>query len=182
MNNMLILCVSILILIIFFLIIILIVGKNRIKEVIIPLNNANQQIDNYLNQKYDIFKEMIKFIKDNLSIKEDAFKDFFELNIKECNQVELLNLLNKTVYELNEYVDNYDDCLKNKDFLNLKKNLYDVEINLEACIDFYNNKIILYNNLKSKGPTSFSNKFFTFDNYDSIEQDKKEISRLINLN
>jgi len=182
MNNILILGISILILIIFFLIIILMIGKSKIQEIIVPLDISKQQINDYLRQKYKLFKEMTKFIKDNLSIKEEAFKEFLDFNSKECSQIDLINLLNKTTYELNEYVDNYDELLKNKDFLDLKKKLYDIEIKLEACIDFYNNKIILYNDLKTNGPTSFSTKFFEFDEFDSIEQDKKEISRLINLN
>lgn len=182
MNNILILGVLIVILMIFFFIIILMIGKSKIQEIIVPLDTSKKQINEYLKQKYKIFKEMTKYIKDNLSIKEEAFKEFLNFSEKECSQTDLINLLNKTTYELNEYVDNYDQLLKNKDFLELKKKLYDIEIKLEACIDFYNNKIILYNDLKTNGPTSFSTKFFEFDEYYNIEQDKKEISRLINLN
>ena len=182
MNNILILGIAILILIILFLIIVLIIGKKKINEVIIPLNLSLEQTSTCLKQKYKLYKEITKFIKDNLSIKEEAFKEFLDFNLKECEQSELIDLLDKTTYEINEYVDNYNELLKNKDFLNLKRKLYDVQVKLEACIEYHNNKIILYNDLKEHGPTSFSTKLFDFNDYNTIKIDKKEISRLINLN
>ena len=182
MSKIVILGISILVLIIIFLIISMVISKNKIKESMIPLDISKEKINTYLRQKYKLYKEITKFIKDNLSIKEDAFKKFFDFNAKECTYEELIDLLDSTTYEINEYVDNYDELLKNKDFLNLKKKLYDIEINLESTSEFYNNKIIIYNNLKNNGPTSFATKFFEFDEYNPINIDKKEITRLINLN
>ena len=143
---------------------------------------SKQDINDYLKEKYKIYKEMVRFIKDNLSIKEEAFADFLKFDTKECLQSELIDMLDKTTYEINEYVDNYDDLLKNKEFLDLKRKLYNIQVNLEATIDYYNNKIIVYNNLKVKKPTSFATKFFIFDEYYNIKNEKEEISRLINLN
>ena len=182
MNNILILAICLLILIISCLIMILIIGKNKIKEIIVPLDTSKDEINELLKQKYKLYKKMIKHLKDNLSIKETAFKDFLNFTSKECTQSELIDILDKTTYEINEFVDNYDELLKDKDFLDLKKELHQIQIKLEATIDFYNNKIILYNDLKSNGPTSFSTKFFVFDEYNNIPNEKKEISRLINLN
>lgn len=182
MNNILILSISILILIILFLIITLIIGKNKIKEIIVPLDTSKQQINEFLKQKYKVYKEIISFLKDNLSIKETAFKEFLDFKATECTQSDLISILDKTTHEINDYVYNYDNILKNNDFLELKRKLYKIQVNLEASIDYYNNKIILYNALKSSGPTSFSTKFFEFDEYNNISNEKKEISRLINLN
>ena len=182
MNNILILAICILILIILFIIIILIISKKKIQEVITPLDISKEEINDYLKQKYKLYKEITKFIKDNLSIKEEAFQEFLAFNQKECTQSNLITILDKTTYEINEYVDKYDELLKNKDFLKLKKDLYYIQVNLEACIDYYNNKIIFYNNLKNTGPTSFATKFFEFEEFASITNEKKEISRLINLN
>lgn len=182
MNNISILAICILILIILFFFIILVVGKNKIKEIIVPLDTSKQQINELLKQKYKLYKEIIHYIKDNLSIHENAFQEFIEFDSRECKQSDLINLLDKTTYEINEYVDNYDELLKDKNFLDLKKELYNIQVNLEATIDFYNNKIILYNNLKNNGPTSFASKIFDFDEFNNITNEKKEIARLINLN
>lgn len=182
MNNLLILGVCILVLIILFLVMILIIGKNKIKEIIVPLDTSKQEINALLVQKYKIFKEMIKLIKENLSIKETAFLEFLEFNSKECTQIDLIEILNKTTKELDNYASNYDELLKNMKFFELKLKLYNIQVNLEASIDYYNNKINLYNKLKNNGPTSFATKFFEFDEYNTIINEKKEISRLINLN
>ena len=181
MNNLIILLISVIILIIIFIAIFLTIGKHKINELLIPLDISKEQINNYLKQKYKVYKEIITFIKDNLSIKEDAFQKFLSFDSKECLQSDLINILDETTYEINEYVDNYDDLLKNKEFLDLKRKLYNIQVNLEATIDYYNNKIIVYNNLKVKKPTSFATKFFIFDEYYNIKNEK-EISRLINLN
>ena len=182
MNNLLILGISILILIILFLVIILLIGKNKIKEIIVPLDTSKQEINELLKQKYKVYKEMIKFIKDNLSIKEEAFQGFLTFDSRECTQSDLINILNKTTKELNNYINDYDELSKNIEFITLQRKLYNIQVNLEATIDYYNNKINLYDNLKTNGPTSFSTKFFEFNEYNSIDNEKKEISRLINLN
>lgn len=182
MNKFIILGISIFVLLIIFLIIIVVISKNKIKEAMIPLDIAKEKINDYLRKKYKLYKEITKFIKDNLSIKEDAFNNFLSFNAKECTQEELLSLLDKTTDEINEYVDNYDELLKNQDFLKLKKELYDLEINLEATSEYYNNKITIYNSLKDSAPTSICTKFFEFEDYQKVEFDKKEIARLINLN
>lgn len=182
MNNMIILGICIVILIILFLIFIMIIGKNKINEIIVPLDTSNQEINELLKQKYKVFKKMITLIKDNISIKEDAFSKFIKFDSKECTQSDLIRILNDTSEELNDYISKYDEILKNKDFFDLKVNLFNIQTKLEASIEFYNTKLNLYNNLKTSGPTSFATKFFVFDEYNIIIDQKKEISRLINLN
>ena len=182
MNNNIILGISVLALIIVFIIIILLIGKSKIKELLTPLEISRDDINNYLKQKYKLYKLMIKYIKENLSIKEDAFSKFLQYDTKECVQSELINVLQETTAELNEYVDNYDELEKSQEFMDLKKKLYVVEINLEATIDYFNNKLNTYNNLKGKPPTSLGAKFYDFDEFNLIPNEKDEISRLINLN
>ncbi len=182
MNNIIILGIAILILLIVFIVIVLIMGKNKIRSILIPLDISKQDINEYLKQKYRVYKDMVKLIKDNLSIKEDAFQDFLKFDAKECMQSNLIDILDKTTVEINEYVDNYEELLKNTDFMDLKRKLYNIQVNLEATIDYYNNKLITYNTLKDNGPTNFATKFFTFDDYSKIKNEKEEISRLINLN
>ena len=182
MNNILILIISIVVLLIIFLITLIIISKNKIQDELLCVEMANEDINNSLKQKYKLFKEIVEFIKNNLSIKEDAFNEFLSFNTKECDKDDLINVLDKTTFEINEYVDNYDDLLKNKDFLELKRKLYHTEMNLEAMIDYYNNKLVIYNKYKNHMPTSFATKFFQFDEYKEIMIDKKEISRLVNLN
>ena len=143
---------------------------------------ADEDINNSLKQKYKIYKDIINFLKDNLSIKETAFDNFLNFNTKECSRDNLNLILDKTTFEINEYVDNYDSLLKNKDFLDLKRKLYHIEMNLEAGIDYYNNKLLKYNNLTKQFPTNIANKIFTFEDYKEININKKEISRLVNLN
>ena len=182
MDNIVILIITAVLLIILFIVIILIIGKKKINNVLLPLDVSKSEINNYLKQKYRTYKEIIKFLKDNLSIKDDAFIKFLSFDTKECLQSDLINMLDETTLEINEYVDNYDELLKNKDFLDLKRKLYNIQVNLEATIDYYNSKIGVYNNLKDKSPTTFATKFFVFDDYNEIKNEKEEISRLINLN
>ena len=182
MDNILIFGILTLVLLILFLIIFLHVSKLKIREIIVPLDISCDEINALLKQKYKVYKEIIEYIKNNLSIKEEAFTDFLNFKAQECRQSELISILDKTTHEINKYVDNYDEALKNEEFINLKQKLYKIQMTLEATIDFYNNNIILYNDLKTNGPTSLASKFFQFDEYENISNEKKEISRLINLN
>ena len=181
MNNILILIISLVILVIIFLVVLIIISKNKINEELTAIEIANDDINNSLKQKYTLFKEIVTFLKDNLSIKEDAFQDFTNFNKNECAKGNLINILDKTTYEINDYVNKYNDSLKNKDFLELKRKLYRVEINLEAIIEYYNNKLNTYNDLKTHAPTSIASKLFDFPEYKETNINKKEISRLINL-
>ena len=158
------------------------ISKSKIQDSLLSVEIANEDINNSLKQKYRLFKEIVIFIKDNLSIKEDAFKRFLDFNPKDCSKEELIKSLDDTTFEINEYVDNYDELLKNKEFLELKRKLYHTEMNLEAMVDYYNNKLNTYNHLKHHLPTSIATKLFQFDEYEKVEIDKKEISRLVNLN
>ena len=182
MNNIIILIISIVVLLLIFMITLLFISKNKITNSLTSIEIANDDINNSLKQKYVLYKEIVNFIKDNLSIKDEAFNEFLTFNLKNCPRNELIEMLDKTTYEINEYVDNYDELLKNKEFLNLKRKLYHVEMNLEATIDYYNSKLITYNDLKENGPTSFASKIYNFEEYNEAVMDKKEISRLINLN
>ncbi|MBQ8891853.1 MAG: LemA family protein [Bacilli bacterium] len=182
MNNIVILIVSMIILLIIFIVTLVIISKNKINEIYESINIANDDINSSLKQKYALYKEIINYIKDNLSIKEDAFENFLEFKRGECTKSEIIQMLDKTTYEINEYVDNYDELLKNKEFKSLKKKLYYVQINLESVVEYYNNKLVLYEDLKTHGPTSIASKLFDFEDFGNIEIDKKEISRLINLN
>ena len=159
----------------------IIISKNKINDSLTAIEIANDDINNSLKQKYALYKEIVNYIKDNLSIKEDAFNEFLKFNKNECAKSDLINILEKTTHEINDYITNYDELLKKKEFTELKRKLYRVEINLEAMVEYYNNKIITYNNLKSHAPTSIASKLFDFPEYIETNIDKKEISRLINL-
>ena len=182
MNNIVILIISIVVLIIIFIVVSIIISKNKINESLNTILVANDDINNSLKQKFAIYKEMIQYIKDNISITDDAFNDFTSFNRRECTKSDLIKILDKTTYEINEYVDKYNELLKNKDFLDLKKKLYHIELNLEAIVEYYNNKLAIYNDLKKHGPTSIATKIFEFEEFNETTIDKNEISRLINLN
>ena len=182
MNNIVILAISMSILLIFFFVILIIISKNKINEILESINIAGDDINSSLKQKYVIYKEMINYIKDKLSIKEDQFLNFLDFKRGECTKEEIINILEKTTYEINDYVDNHDELVKSKEFKNLKRKLYFVEINLEAIVEYYNNKLTTYEDLKNHGPTCIATKLFDFETFKEIEIDKQEISRLINLN
>ena len=182
MNNIVILIISLVILLIIFLIVLIIISKNKINESLAFLNYANDDINNFLKQKYSLYKEMINLIKDNLSIKEEAFNNFITFKRGECTKSDLIKLLDETTYEINNYVDSYDYLLKNNDFINLRRKLYNIEMNLEATIEYYNNKLVIYNDLKNHAPTNIAAKLFDFPDFNETVFDKNEISRLINLN
>jgi len=182
MNNIVILIISIVVLIIIFIITLIIISKNKINESLNAILIANDDINNSLKQKFAIYKEIIQFIKDNINISEDAFSNFTSFNRRECTKSDLINILDKTTYEINDYILKYDELLKTKDFLNLKRKLYHIELNLEAVVDYYNSKLVIYNDLKEHGPTSIASKVFEFENFNETNIDKNEISRLINFN
>ena len=182
MNNIVILIISIVVLMVIFLVTFIIISKNKINESLNTILIANDDINNSLKQKYAIYKEIVEFIKDNLSITEDAFLDFLSFNRRECTKSDLINILDKTTFEINDYAEKYNELLKNKDFYELKRKLYHVELNLEAVVEYFNNKLVVYNDLKDHGPTSIASKLFEFEDFKETIIDKEEISRLINLN
>lgn len=182
MNNTIMLVITIVVLIIIFITIFLVISKRKIKEILTPLDVSKEEINEHLKAKYHLYMKITTFIKDNISIPENAFKDFYNFSAKICSGKELIETLDKTTAEINDYVIKYSELLKKEEFVNLRKELYNVQIDLEASIDYYNSKINTYNDLKTNGPTSIASRFFTFDDYEIINNEKKEISSLINLN
>ena len=182
MNNMIILIIASVILLIVFIILVIFIGKSKINDILLSIEMSQDKITDCLKEKYSIYKKITNFIKDNFKVKEDAFNDLFTFKRANFENEELINVLDKTTIEINEYIDIYNNILKNDDFIKLKQDLYNIQVELEAMIEYYNSKLKLYQQLRHHGPTILAGKFLKFNNYETINIDKNEISRLINLN
>ena len=82
MNNIIILVIAIGVLIIIFLIALIIISKSKISNALISVEIANDDINSSLKQKYTIYKDIINYIIQNVSIKENTFENFLNFKIQ----------------------------------------------------------------------------------------------------
>ncbi len=123
---------------------------NELNEISVKMNKAQENISNYLQEKYTKMYECYRIIKKNIK-KKDYLKDFNELKIDKVSTYELDTELNNYYELMNELKDTYKS-LNSKEY---KKLLEEVLVISEKVIanEKYFNK---YNNVLIKKITGIN--------------------------
>ena len=150
-------------LIILFIIIVLIITSlilyivlyNKVNEIIIRINEAENRIDNNLRDKYDTLNRCQTLIKSKIKINDDEFKDILKLRSRKLSNFELDRILVKinnefiSIYEKNKELRESDEIYK------ASKQLELIDEELVTLRNYYNGNIATYNKMIKKIPTLF---------------------------
>lgn len=176
MNIIIIICL--LVAIIGIMLIIFISNYNRFQWIIVKLNKGETNIYNNLNQKQAILVRYADILKENIG--ENTDLDEYKL----INTKLSINSLNKKINEfnnlINKYIDNNEKLLQKEKIININKELNEINILLNGSKKYYNDNLIIYNNLCHKFPSIFVAKVFKYK--DKEFQDENEIEEFKILN
>ncbi len=135
------------------LIIILIYYYNRIVVLCNRIENAFSQIDVQLKKRNDLIPNLIETVKGYAKHEKEVFADItkarkemmasgsFETKMKASDMMS--NAL-KSIFALAE---NYPDLKANTNFLDLQRELSDIESKIAYTRQFYNDSILFYNTI-----------------------------------
>lgn len=160
------------------LLMIVLIYHNRFKFAIIKINEAENNIDIYLQKKYDLLNRTRPIIKKELKLEAflEGLEDFKE---KDYNHFEENNLLKEAYNELFKILDENEKLYKSATLTSIVAEINDNEEDVVAGIKFYNDSVVLFNQLISSFPSNIIRLLFRYKKKEFYNNEKREIFEIL---
>ena len=136
-----------------------IVTYNNYQEYIIRINEVEGYIDNCIRDKFDLLSKSINIIKGNIGLKEELFPEIIKLRSRRLSSFELDRKLVDPLNEFYKIKEEHQELMKSNAFIEIDLKLSDIEDNLNAYKEYYNENITKYNKLVRTFPSNIIGKF-----------------------
>ena len=136
---------------------------HKFQDYIIRINEVEAIIDTNLRNKYDLINRAIPIVKSNIDKDKNIFEEIVKLRSRKIGNFELYRILTRASNELNSLKTEFPDIEKSEEIKKILKQIMDIDIKTNNCIDYYNDNISIYNTLLKKFP---SNIVATFCKYE----------------
>lgn len=161
--------------------IIIIIYHNKFKISIVKIEEAENNIDLFLQKKLESLKRASKIIKKEL--KMDEFLDEIDNEmVAELNNFELNELLTRTYNEFFKTLDDNEKLFKSESLIHIIEELNNNEIDLVASIKFYNDTVVTFNQLIVSFPSNIFRLFFGYRKKEFYTHEKREIYEILKEN
>ena len=161
-----------------FISLLVVIGKNKIVFSKIKIDEAESNIDVYLNKKKDLLDRARPILKKELKI-DDVLVNIDNLEKSDFNHFKINLLLHNTYLELLNIVDENEKLLKSKTIVGILDDLDSNEEDRIGCIKFYNDSVSTYNNLVRGFPTNIIAFFSKNKKMDYYSDDEKEMFQIL---
>lgn len=151
---------------------------------LVKLKNKTEQslslIDVYLKLRFDLIPNLVETVKGYIKHEKDVLKTVVELrNIglatdEEASKIDVANRIVPEMKKILILAEDYPELKANKLFLNLTKDLTQVEEKIAAARRFYNSNINAYNNLVQTFPSNMVALLFGFEKMQMFTIDVNE--------
>ena len=141
----------------------LIAKKNNVE-------NAYGSIDVMLKKRYDLIPKLKKLVDEYTEYEEDTLKDITELrtqvlegDVTKEEELELNNQISDKMNGIIVAVEDYPELKANENFLNLQRNLNEIESQIAAARRNYNMVVTTYNNALEMFPSNIIASFLDYE-------------------
>lgn len=154
----------ILILVAFFLLILIFYTYifNNFETLIIKISEAEVNVNSALNKKFDLLNRSINIIKANTKISKDILENVIKLRSRKINDFELDKELETAEIEFNSIKQEYTSLKETEVFFKLCSSLDETNEQLIAAKLYYNDYIVIYNQLVRCFPSNILANFFKY--------------------
>lgn len=152
---------------------------NKFQFTNIKINEAANSIDTLLEKKGDLLNKVALIVTKELEL--DNFLEYLG-DLGKLNNFELNDLLSRAYNELFKVINDNDSLLENEDFISILENLNNNEIELVASIKFYNDSVVILNQLTSGFPSSIIGFFGRYKKKDFFNNEKRKKRELLTEN
>ena len=135
-----------------------VVVYNNYQEYIIRINEVESFIDNSIRDKFDLLSKSINVIKGNIENEEDIFPDIVKLRSRKLSSFDLDRQLVDSMNEFYRIKEEYKELQKSDAFKEIDTKLKEIEENLTAYKEYYNENITKYNRLIRNFPSNIIGK------------------------
>lgn len=170
--------ISIIIAIIVLILILLVTQYNKFQWLRIKLDKGETNIYNLLEKKHNILIRYKEFLEKNINVNEEDFSSYDVLNTRLS-----LNKINDEIEKfnnlINKYIDNNEKLLRNETIIKLNKELININIKINGCKKYYNDNLVLYNNLCNAFPSKIISKIFHYKELEFLNEENSDILKIL---
>ena len=165
--------------IIAFILLVGVIAHNKFSFAAIKIDEAESNIEIYLDRKKDLLNRVRPIIEKELKI-ENFMIDLDSYNKEMLNHFEMNDLLTSCYNEFISKIDENDKLLKSDNVVNIIKDLNSNEIARIGTIKYYNDSVVTFNKLIKTFPTNIFSLVFRYKEKAFYNDEKKEMYEILN--
>lgn len=152
---------------------------NKFQLAFIKIDEAENNIDLLLEKKLDLLTRMASLIENDLKEEDSGFLDIKKLKSKKLNHFQMRDALDKKTKELNEIFDIKPNFYEFDSVTSLLEEFVDINTDLDAAIKYYNDNVVLYNQLIRLFPSNLLGAIFRYKIKEFYNDEKEEIFEIL---
>ena len=152
---------------------VLVVLRNKVR-------NQFSQIDVQLKRRFDLIPNLVETVKGYAKHESETLEKVIEArngyaNAKtDAEKMAASKDMSQGVMQIFALAENYPELKANENFLDLQKQLKEVEDKIGYARQFYNDAVLMYNNKTEMVPSNIVASMFGFKKESFFEADEKE--------
>lgn len=161
-----------------FIAIIFILYHNKFSISVVKIEEAENNIDLYLQKKLELLKRAKQVVMKELKL-EEFLEELEKDNILELNHFDLNDLLKNCYNSLFLSLDDNEKLFKSESLTHIVADLNTNEIDLVAAIKFYNDTVVTFNQLIVSFPSNIIRLFFGYRKKEFYNHEKREVYEIL---
>ena len=147
----------------------LVVGYNRLVRLRNQVEAAWSQIDVQLRRRYDLIPNLVETVKGYAAHERETLEAVTQARQQAMgaegteNQAQAENMLTQTLLSLFAVAEAYPDLKANQNFLALQEELTGTEGRIAFSRQFYNERVVVYDNALEQFPSNLIAGMFNFE-------------------
>ncbi len=162
-------------------ILIFVVYHNKFQISVIKMEEAENNIELFLQKKLDLLKRAQPIIKKELKM-DEFLEQLEDTSIQELNYSELNDTLKLAFNDLFKVLDDNEKLFKSESLVRIVDDINTNEIDLVAAVKFYNDTVVTFNQLIVSFPSNIIRLFFGYKRKDFYNHEKREIYEILKDN
>lgn len=154
---------------------------NRFQLLKIKISEAFNNIDILFEKKLNLLERCVTIIKDNNKKYKDVslLDNLVKIKNKKISRFELNHELTLALREYYSILDLDKDLAKSDSLKNINEDLIDIDNDLNAAKKYYNDNIVLYNNLVKCFPSKIVAKICRYKKQEFFKEEKIETLEIL---
>lgn len=162
-------------------ILIFVVYHNKFQISVIKMEEAENNIELFLQKKLDLLKRAQPIIKKELKM-DEFLEQLEDTSIQALNYSELNDTLKLAFNDLFKVLDDNEKLFKSESLVRIVDDINTNEIDLVAAVKFYNDTVVTFNQLIVSFPSNIIRLFFGYKRKDFYNHEKREIYEILKDN
>jgi LemA protein len=151
---------------------------NKFIFAVVKIDEAENNIDIYLQKKLDLLNRARPIIKKELKL-EEFLEDLENIGTQDINHFEKNEKLKKAYDELFKLLDENEKLYKSESLMAVIDEINDNEEDLVAAVKFYNDTVVVYNKLVKSFPSNIIRLFYHYKEKEYYNNEKREIYEIL---